>query len=124
MNQILSLSLDEQRELRDRLTASIRNARLPRMDGRYGHLLNVMEMVTGQTVNPLSREPKDVWGRTMCAYQMLLEGYTTTEVGLQMGRDHSTVSWLKRKMEDALSVPAAYQDILPIWNDFKKMIQL
>ena len=75
-------------------------------------------------VDFFSRNPLDVWARTMVAYQMILEGYTCSEVGRQLMKDHSTITHLKKKMMDALSVPMAYQDIIPIWNEFQKRVVL
>ena len=54
---------------------------------------------------------------------MILEGYTTTEIGHQMEKDHSSVIHMRKKMQDALSLPWAYKDIIPIWNEFQKRIK-
>ena len=83
-----------------------------------------MAKVIGQkTISYLSREPMDVWARTMIAYQMLIEGYSTGEIWRQMMKDHSTIIHLKNKMRDALSLPEAYGDIINIWDKFQKLIQ-
>ena len=83
-----------------------------------------MAKVIGQkTISYLSREPMDVWARTMIAYQMLIEGYSTGEIGRQMMKDHSTIIYLRKKMEDVFAIPQAYRDIIDIWNNFQNRIQ-
>ena len=74
-------------------------------------------------VSLVSRIPEHVWARTMVAYQMVKEGYTSTEIGHQMMKDHSSVTHMKNKMQDALDLPQAYRDILETWNEFQKRIQ-
>jgi hypothetical protein len=59
----------------------------------------------------------------MVAFQMCKEGYSTTEVGRQMMKDHSTIIHLRNKMQDVFELPQMYGDILEIWNRFQKQIQ-
>lgn len=118
------LSLEEKKEVRDYLSQSIAQSRMGmHRDGRAEFLLDTISGLIGHPVSLLDRRPMDVWARTMVAYQMILEGYTTPEIGRQMRKDHSTVIHYKWKMKDALDLPQAYRDILPLWNDFKETIQ-
>ena len=118
------LSLREKVELRECLTDMI-TATLakPRSPLRCSMLLGDMAKVMGrESIGYFSREAGEVWARTMVAFQMCKEGYTTTEIGRQMEKDHSTITHLKNKMRDALSLPQAYGDIIEIWNRFQKQI--
>lgn len=119
--RIAKLSLDQKVELRDYITEQIDTCPLHNR-GRFTYLLNKMEAVLGKRVQLIARNPDDVWARTMIAYEMILEGYTFGEIGRQMEKNHSTVMYLKKKMEDALSLPRAYRDILSIWYTFKSTI--
>lgn len=119
--RIARLSLEQKVELRDYITEQIDTSPLHNR-GRFTYLLHKMEAVLGKNVRIVSRIPDDVWARTMIAYEMILEGYTYAEVGRQMEKDHSTVMHLKKKMEDAISLPRMYGDILPIWYTFKSTI--
>ena len=117
----LALSLDEKKQLITRLTANV--------DGcDYGHaadLLDIYQEVTGRKVNLFSRDQEDVWGKAMVGYQLLQEGYTLQAVTRMLCRkDHSVIIRYRQKMEDAFAVPEAYRDIIEIWNEFKKRIEL
>lgn len=117
----LALSLDERKQLITRLTANA--------DGcDYGHaadLLDIYQEVTGRKVSLFSRDQEDVWGKAMVGYQLLQEGYTLQAVTRMLCRkDHSVIIRYRRKMEDAFAVPEAYRDIIEIWNEFKKRIEL
>ena len=121
VKECLSLSLDEKRQLVARVKASI--------DGyndctRAVELLDIYSDVTGRKPNLFSRDRNDVWAKTMVAYQLIQEGYSLESVARQLYRkDHSTIIHYRQKMEDALQMAFAYQDILPIWNEFQKRIQ-
>lgn len=100
-----------------------------RMDGkkpvcsRGDILLEMMGEILGEPVDLKSRDARFVWARTMVTYQLLQEGFSTTEAGRMIGKDHSTVINMRRRMQDALSLPQAYRDIVEIWNEFQKRIQ-
>ena len=121
INMCLGLSLEERLQLRDILTKSVTSNPV-KSPLRGSILLRSIEKILNARISLVSRNPMDVWARTMVAYQMILEGYTCAEVGRQLVKDHSTITHLKHKMQDALSVPMAYQDIIPIWNEFQKTI--
>ena len=117
----LALSLDEKKQLITRLTANV--------DGcDYGYaadLLDIYQEITGRKVNLFSRDQEDVWGKAMVGYQLLQEGYTLQAVTRMLcKKDTSVIIRYRRKMEDAFAVPEAYRDIIGIWNEFKKRIEL
>lgn len=120
VRQCLSLSLDEKKQLLARVKASI--------DGREDctravDLLDIYSAITGRRVNLFSRDQGDVWARTMVAYRMIQEGYTLESISRQLyKKDHSVIINYRQKMENALAVPDAYRDIMPIWNEFQKRI--
>ena len=55
-------------------------------------------------------------------HRMTMEGYSTTEIGRAIGRDHSTVSCLNRRMEDALGYPRSYREVAELWARFQDRI--
>ena len=120
LTEILGLTIDEKMELINRVQMSIEGT-----DGvRSVELLDIYVDVTGRKPKLFSRDREDVWAKAMVAYRMFNEGYTVSEISRQMFKNHSTVIHYRQKMEDALSVPQAYQDIIPIWNEFQKRIEL
>lgn len=99
-----------------------------RMDGkklvcnRGDILLEMMGEILGEPVDLKSRDARFVWARTMVTYQLLQEGFSTTEAGRMIGKDHSTVINMRMRMQDALDLPQAYKDIINIWNQFQNKI--
>ena len=121
VRQCLSLSVDEKKQLIHRINESIEGNDSWRAD----RLLDAYCEVTGRRVNLFSRDKDDVWGKAMVAYQLIQEGYSLESIALQLcKKDHSSIIHYRQKMQDALDLPQAYQDILPIWNKFQKQIQL
>ena len=121
------LSLDEQVEMREYLSELIANSSNTRIKSplRCSHLMEKVAKVMGrESIWSRSRDAEAVWARTFVAYQMIRECYTTTEIGKQMLKDHATVVNMRKKMQNALELPHAYKDIMIIWNEFQKQIEL
>ena len=103
--------------------ANIEERKRPRAEPRRAAiLLKIMEDTVGFPVLTNDRTSAAVWGRTMVAYQLSLEGMPVCEIAKQMLKDHSTVIFMRRKMADALSLPDAYKDIIEIWDKFQENI--
>lgn len=85
-------------------------------------LLGYMAEILGEPIPVKSRESRFVWARTMVAYQLTQEGFTTGEAGRMLGRDHSTIIHLRNKMQDALDYAYAYRDIVDIWKQFQNKL--
>lgn len=101
---------------------------LERKDGRKRNptradiLLDMMAQILGEPVQLKPRNPRFAWARKMVAYQLIREGYSTHEVGEMIGKDHSSVVAMKKKMQDALNYPQAYRDVVDIWKQFQNKI--
>ena len=121
--QCESLSPEERRELANYLLLRD-SGRKPLNAERCKTLLGYMSRIYGREILPNCRDAWCVWSRTFVAYQMLIEGYSVSEIGRQMNKDHTTIIHLRKKMEDVFDLPQAYQDILPIWEQFQKRINL
>lgn len=119
------LSLQDMVELRKYLSDIISSkGRIRKTQLRCSMLLGEMADILGEKyISYVSRIPSHVWARTMVAYQMIKEGYSTMEIGHQMMKNHSSITHMKDKMQDALSLPQAYGDIIEIWNKFQKRIE-
>lgn len=120
------LTLEDKVELREYLSALIahENGRTRKTPLRCSILLGEMAKILGEKyISYVSRIPIHVWARTMVAFQMLMEGYSTSEIGHQMQKDHSTITHMKNKMMDVFDLPQAYRDIIEIWDNFQKQIQ-
>ena len=90
---------------------------------RGGVLMGIMEEIIGEKVPVNSRKYIHSWARAMVAYQLLKEGMTTLEAGRILHRDHSTITFLKHKVQAALDYPYAYREIFYTWTQFQNKIQ-
>lgn len=116
----LALPSEDKKLLIARLTANVNGCDY----ARAADLLYIYKEVTGRKVNLFCRDQGDVWGKTMVAYQLLLEGFTLSATAKMLcKKDTSSIICYRQKMEDALAVPEAYRDIIEIWNNFKARIQ-
>ena len=125
----LNLPLDSRVRLCNALQDSIR-AELPerrvflqRTPGRGEHLLGLMAEVIGEPVDRHSHKARFAWARTMVAYQLTQEGYSVTDAGVQMGKDHATISNCNNRMRAALAYPGQYRDVIDIWKQFQDRLQ-
>lgn len=98
-----------------------KNKCLPKCSERYEYILDRAEKSVGEKLSS-QRTAGNTLIRSIVAYQMRKEGYTITDIGKQMNRDHSTVTHLVRKFNDMLSVPAAYESEIEMFRDFEKSI--
>lgn len=93
----------------------------PNGPDRYDALKSIAEVAAGHPLTgERSRENTDI--RMMVAKQMRTEGYTVEEIGAWMGRDHSTVTYYAKAMDDALSMPVPFADLVSKFKNFQKMI--
>lgn len=120
-----NLSLQDKVELWEYLSDMINSSRsVSQSPLRCSILMGEMAKVMGkETIGYLSREADEVWARTMVAFQMCKEGYSITEVGRQMMKDHSTIIHLRNKMQDVFALPQMYADVLEMWYKFQKQIE-
>ena len=121
-----NLSLKDKVELREFLSDMINSSRrLSRSPLRCSILLGTMAAALGWE-HPIpyeGRESHYVWARTMVAYQMSKEGYTTIEIGRQMMKNRTTIIHLLKKMQDVFAFPQMYEDVLKMWYKFQKQIE-
>lgn len=122
--RITRMSLEEKQVLLEFVNKSIgREERKTLSAKRCAFLIGKMGEIYGRDVDFISRNADDVWARTMVAYQMVTEGFTTMEIGDQLMKDHSTITHLCKKMSDALDLPKMYIDIIETWLKFQKLIE-
>ena len=121
-----NLSLKDKVELREFLSDMIDSSRrLSQSPLRCSMLMGTMAAALGWE-HPIpfeGRESHYVWARTMVAYQMSKEGYTTIEIGRQMMKNRTTIIHLMKKMQDVFAFPQMYEDVLKMWYKFQKQIE-
>lgn len=121
----LQLPMEERVELCNHLQDSITRERKMGIPlGRPAFLKRLMAEVLGVDDIPVkSRRAEFVWARSILAYQLVKEGMTASEAGRFLGKDHSTIIYMRRRVEDALMYPKQYTDVIYIWKQFQKRIE-
>ena len=121
-----NLTLKDKVELREYLSDMIDSSmRLSQSPLRCSILLGIMAAALGweKPIPYEGREAHFVWARTMVAYQMNKEGYTTIEIGRQMMKNRTTIIHLLNKMQDVFALPQMYENELEMWYKFQKQIE-
>jgi len=88
---------------------------------RYNVLKEIAEIATGYKLTD-SRARTNIDIRAIVAKEMAMEGYSTTEIGAFMNRDHSTVSYYTQTMDAALQMPQAFADLIRKNERFKSIL--
>jgi len=88
---------------------------------RYDEVLDAAEKAVGVKLNP-GRDAMTTTVRSFVAYRLHKEGYSYTDIGRMMGRDHSSVIHLVERKENALSVPGAYKTENEMFNRFNELL--
>ena len=93
----------------------------PSIVERFPFVLACAELAVGQPLAD-SRDKNNTNIRSLVAFQLHMEGYSYTDIGRMMKRDHSTVIHLVRKMEDMLSLPQAYKQEINMYNKMHELL--
>ena len=90
---------------------------------RYAQVVAVAEEVTNMRNDPARKDAGSVFVRTIATWAMLDEGYKLAEIGKAMGKDHSTVAYLKRLRRNAAEVPAAFAQYTYAYKKLKQALR-
>lgn len=93
----------------------------PPIEERYPIVLHTAEQATSWLLTD-SRERENTLIRQFVAYKLHGEGYSYTEIGKIMHRDHSTITHLAYRMRDMLSLPNAYKWEVQQYKRFEEML--
>lgn len=80
----------------------------PPIEECFPSVLHAAEQATSWMLTD-SRERENTLIRTFLAYKLHNDGYSYSEIGKMMKRDHSTITNLVHRMSDMLSLPNAYK---------------
>lgn len=90
----------------------------------YKRIMAVMTEVTGMSEKMLTatrRYPTSFY-RAMVAKELRDLGYTSTEVGEALGRDHSTILHGCNRLEQALEGGFGYFEVVDVHQRFKRLL--
>ena len=117
MDSIKALPMGAKKDLAYKVIREI--DRIEKLEGaaqRLATLLAIAESVTGLRNDPKRRDSQSVLLRTIIVWRMIDEGYSYTDIGRAMGKDHSTVSYFARMRKDAVSIPMAFREHLTMYG--------
>lgn len=93
----------------------------PPIEERYPTVLQAAEQATSWMLTD-SRERENTLIRQFVAYKLHGEGYSYTEIGKIMHRDHSTITHLAYRMRDMLSLPVMYRQEVQQFKRFEGLL--
>lgn len=93
----------------------------PPIEERYPIVLRTAEQATSWMLTD-SRERENTLIRQFVAYRLHKDGYSYSEIGKIMKRDHSTITHLVHCMRDMLSLPNAYKWEVQQYKRFEEML--
>jgi len=117
MDSIKALPMGAKKDLAYKVIREI--DRIEKLEGaaqRFATLLAIAESVTGLRNDPKRRDSQSVLLRTIIVWRMIDEGYSYTDIGRAMGKDHSTVSYYARMRKDAVAIPMAFREHLTMYG--------
>ena len=123
VRQIRKLPCDDRRYIIGAAILDLdRDLTKPNGPDRFAILKQIAEKAAGHPLtNSRSRENTEI--RMLIANEMRSEGFTLEEIGIWMGKDHSTIAHYTMLMEDARKYPLMYADLLAKQDSFIKQLQ-
>ena len=94
----------------------------PNARERYETVLDAAQRAVGITLSA-GRSQEDVDIRLLVIKQMRDEGYSNSVVGLLLHRDHSTVSYNYKVVNEMMSMPGAFSKFMHVYKRFKEELQ-
>ena len=93
----------------------------PPIEETYPKVLQAAEQATLWTLTN-SRDRQNTIIRQFVAHRLHNDGYSYSEIGKIMKRDHSTITHLVHRMRDMLSLPNAYKWEVQQYKRFEEML--
>lgn len=120
---VKQLPATDQLELRKELTRITLNEVDPSILDVASHYIGIMNGIIKGDVRKTTRERKLVNARIVLTHFMYQEGLTIERIGQFFGKDHSTVVYYRRVMEDVLETPMSDPQLMLLFNKFLKAIE-
>lgn len=118
--QVKALSPQEKAALREALGVPVTQVLAEKKKEHAEQYIAKMNAIVGDDVRSKARRTELVYARSILAYTLRREKYTWQEIGkLLGGRSHATIINNYELMQDALTFPNMYYDLMHIYNKFK-----
>ena len=116
LRRALQLPLQDKTMLMGHLRASLNAPSSP--VHRLQYLRERMQLVAGFDVTVNDRRRESVTARYIFVFVARQEGFSQAFIGSFIGRDHSTVSFAEKRMQDVFTYPNAYKEEINLYNKF------
>ena len=93
----------------------------PPIEETYPKVLQAAEQATSWVLTD-SRERENTLIRQFVSFRLHNEGYSYSEIGKMLKRDHSTVTNLVHRMRDMLSLPMVYRQEVQQFKRFEELL--
>ena len=93
----------------------------PPIEERYPVVLDAAEQATGWKLSDL-RTSENTLIRLFVAHRLHNEGYSYSQIGRQMKRDHSSITHMYKRVEEMMSVPFAFKEELKLYEKFNELL--
>ncbi len=120
--RVMHLSVEDRIILHREILTSIEHPDFVQTDVRLKRLADIMQVVSGCDVKNKTRQADTIRARVIFVFVSRAEGFSQCAIGAFLGLDHSTISYMEKKMRDALDMPVAYQDYIALYNQFTNAI--
>jgi len=123
MEQVRALTPQEKVALCDALGTPVTQLMAEKKREHAEEYIGKMNAIVGEDVRSHGRKSALVNARAILAYTLRKEGYTYQDIGGYLGgRNHATVINICGLMQDALTLPRQYADIMHLYNKFNQAI--
>ena len=121
--KVKALSPQEKAALREALGIPVTQVLAEKKKEHAEEYIAKMNAIIGGDVRSNNRKTVFVYARSILAYTLRKENYTYQEIGQYLGgKNHATIINNCNLMQDALTFPRQYADLIHIYNKFKTAI--
>jgi len=117
--KVKALSPQEKAALREALGIPVTQVLAEKKKEHAEEYIAKMNAIIGGDVRSNNRKTVFVYARSILAYTLRKENYTYQEIGQYLGgKNHATIINNCNLMQDALTFPRQYADLIHIYNKF------
>ena len=117
--KVKALSPQEKAALREALGIPVTQVLAEKKKEHAEEYIAKMNAIIGGDVRSNNRKTIFVYARSILAYTLRKENYTYQEIGQYLGgKNHATIINNCNLMQDALTFPRQYADLIHIYNKF------
>lgn len=83
---------------------------------RLRYMAEKMKAISGKDVSVNSRDRRLVWARNIFIFVARREGFSQSDIGGFVGRDHSSVCAAEKRVNDMFACPECYEEEIRTYN--------